>query len=171
MEQTGGNMELLQQILKTEKKQYGIAKARFVLSLLGFVLAVAALGGCVLGALYMKGQIETVMATIDVLSGEVQTVADNIKGTAANVDEMVDTVKKVDLPGLESSFKALADTGTKTFSDLQSNLDGLKDVVEKAEDAMDNLRNVDISTLNDGIRRLNEVLVPLSSFFGYFGSN
>ncbi len=162
VQNTDVSTDLLKQILDAQKKQIRLARIRLVLSAVCVVLLAAAL--------------VTVFLTVQYVQTQVDTAVGALKETAGNVNEIAEDLKTIDFAALEQSYRSLADVGTETMTALQDEIEGIGTLSEQAEKilenvgtALDKLNSVDIDSLNEGIKRLNEVLEPLSNFFSAFG--
>ncbi len=155
-QQENVSAELLQQILAAEKKQLRYARFRFILSIVGILLALAAVITLLIGMRYIKTQVEQVQKTL--------------AATAENINDVVDDLNLIDFKALEETYATFGEAGTKTLQTLEDGIGNLKDVMDNAETALDKLNSVDIDLLNAGIEKLNRVLAPLAQFFGGTGN-
>ncbi len=166
MENAAQNMDvsndLLKQISETQKKEIRLARIRLILSAACVLLLVIALITLLMTVQYVQTQVDTAIGTL--------------KETAGNVNEIAENLKKIDFASLEQAYRSLADVGTETMTAFQEEVKGIGDLSEQAEkiledtgSALEKLNSVNVDSLNEGIKRLNDVLEPLSNFFSAFG--
>ena len=146
--------ETLRQILETEQKRLRFARAGFAMALIGLALGVITVVTLFFGVQSLRANVNTITATVT--------------DTAGRMNEAIDTLNSVDIDGLVKTVSDFAETGTETMVQLQDGVKSLETITEQADKALKNLNDIDMTALNDGIAKLNEILDPLAAFFGRF---
>ena len=102
------------------------------------------------------------------ITREVKSVSDVLTETGANIDEVAKDLNEIDFEALSASVKTFADVGTETIEQIKTSTQGLDTVLEEVRTAVENLSSININELNNGIRKLNDVLEPLAQALSIF---
>lgn len=144
----------IEELRDFEKKNLRVNRFRLFCSLIAIALCAALL---ILVVRNMRGVVAKVSDTADVLTE-----------TGEKLSEVADNLNKVDYETLGKSMQAVADVGEETLGQIYTATSGLDALLTNAGTAVENLNNIDIQKLNDGIQRLNDILEPLAKFFNVF---
>ena len=145
--------------------------------LLGGILAVlAALLVCAavlfIGLRQYEARIGVIVDRLDRVSAQLEELDTETLVRTAN--EFTDALDAADIDGIVASLdKVSKDLGEVDWSELASNFNDMavnaRDRLAEAEETLDNISRLDIESLNQAIRDLQEAIEPMSKFAKLFG--
>lgn len=109
-----------------------------------------------------------VVHTANRLTGAIDHVESSLVGAADNINEIAMELQEIDFVQLEDTIESFAQSGSDAVASIEAGMNGLDTVLSGAEEALSKLNDIDIDALNEGITQLNQVLKPISDFFGVF---
>ena len=143
--------QTMEELRKYEKKNYRLNRFRALCSALALLLCLG-----IAAYLYINGN--TLMKKADEIT---TTVSD----TGAHVKQVAEDLEKVEFEELGKSLQEIADISKDTVQQANNAAGGLNKIVETADAALENLSNLKIDALNEGITELNTVLGNIKTFF------
>lgn len=106
---------------------------------------------------YMGGFMQRADTAVEVL-----TEAGN------NINTLAEDLEKMDFENLGKSLSNIVSVSEVTIGEIHQAAGGLDSLIRDADEAMQHINSVNYEELNNGIKRLNDVLEPLAKFFNIF---
>ena len=146
--------DTLKELLRYEKKNLRINRIKLLCALACVVL-------CAIVAVVLIFNVNKIVQ-------RVETVSEIVIQTGDNIDKVAKSLNDVDFEALSTSAQAFADVGTETIEQIRDATTGLDEVMEQLKAAAENISDININELNNGIKTLNDILDPMAKFFGIF---
>ena len=152
------NEELLQELLKAQKKALLYSRIALVLVL----LLIATLAGAAPFAVNAVRATQNSLRKIDAISGSVNTL---IGATGENTVSVAETLEKLNTLDYEHLNEAMAKLDGMDLGQLNDAISRLNNVdFNRLNSAMSSLDNVDFERLNEAIHDLDNLMEPLNRF-------
>ncbi|MBQ6206848.1 MAG: hypothetical protein IJK52_07175 [Oscillospiraceae bacterium] len=153
------NEELLQELLKTQKKA-------LIYSRIALGLALVIIIGIACAAPYAVQAVRTArnsLRTIDALSGSVsEFIGDDENGGGVSVLDTLEKLNSLDYERLNEAMTKLDGMDLGQLNDAISRLNNVD--FNRLNSAMNSLDNVDFTRLNEAIHDLDNLMEPLNRF-------
>lgn len=155
--------ELLAKMEQNTQRSGRYDKAQFYMSLVTSVACVILMVVVSVGVLTLYTRMDGIVNSANEILTQVDLLVDDTGSAVENINNVAVSLNKVDYERLTGSVTTLAEEGTKSIGEA---LGALETTMEGAQEAVDQLKKIDVDSLNQSIDELNAVLTPLSRFFG-----